>query len=236
MEDTYNIKAIILNCKPVAEDDSKVIVYSLEAGKLELTARGTKKIKSKLAGHLEPFNLADIMVIRGRAYDYVGAAFSEKCYLKIKENLAKLAAAGQAVKIFSKLIKPGVADAELFKLLKEYLDILNLSKGNFEILNSFFIFKLLAKLGHKPELYICVNCGEKIKPGANSFDLAKGGLVCGKCAGHKHETRLAIADDSIKLLRLADKYDFSKLIKIKINKKIEIEIREAVNKFFDYNF
>lgn len=236
MEDTYNIKAIVLNRKPLAEDDSKVIIYSRGAGKLELTARGTKKIKSKLAGHLEPFNLTDIMVVRGRTYDYVGAAASEKCYLNIKSDLAKLAAAGQAVNSFNKLIKPGLADAQLFKLLRDYLDVLDLVKSDYVILNSFFIFKLLNQLGHGPELNNCVNCGRKISPGNNRFDLARGGLACGLCSNKKIAGQLTISDDSIKLLRLADKNDLNKLTKVKLSKKIESEIGEVISKFFEYYF
>ncbi len=236
MEETYNIKAIILNRRPFSEDDGRVAVYSLERGKLELTVRGLKKIKSKLAGHLEPLNLADIMVARGRAYDYVGTAVSENCYGGIKRDLEKLNAAGQAVKMVDKLIKPGVADKEIFGLLADYLAVLNSAKSGFNILNSFFIFKFLAKLGHKPEMYSCVNCGKKIKPGSNKFDLAKGGLVCGQCSNPKTADQLTISDDGIKLLRLADKYDLNKLVKIKINKKIEKEIGGIISKFNDYIF
>jgi len=236
MEDTYNVKAIILNRKPIAENDSKVIVYSRELGKLELTARGTKKIKSKLAGHLEPLNLADIMVVRGRTYDYVGASFSENCYVNIKNDLARLTVAGQAVKMVDKLIKPGLADGEIFRLLEDYLGILDSSKSDTVILNSFFIIKFLAELGHQPELYFCVSCREKIKPGKNRFDLAKGGLICGKCLNLKTADQLTISDDCIKLLRLADKYDFDELIRIKLNKKIEKEIKNIVGSFLNYYF
>jgi len=198
MEDTYNIKAIVLNRKSYSENDSRVMVYSQESGKLELTARGAKKIKSKSAGHLEPFNLVDIMVIRGQNHDYVGTAVSEKCYGDIKGDLAKLFAAGRAFKIINQLIKPGLADQEIFELLKEYLEVLNTAKKDFEILTSLFIFKFLAMLGHKPELAFCTCCVNKISPGNNRFDLARGGMVCGKCADLKDGNQLAVSDDTIK--------------------------------------
>lgn len=236
MEDTYNIKAIILNRKSFSECDSRVIVYARENGKLELTARGAKKIKSKLAGHLEPFNLVDIMVVRGRRHDYVGAAVSEKCYSNIKNDLAKLAAAGRAVKIIDKLIKPGVADEKVFELLKDYLEALDTVKTDFEIFAAFFILKLLADLGHQPELSRCLSCGSKIQPGRNRFDLARGGLVCGWCAKSGDANQLAVSDDGIKLLRLALKYDFKRLAKVKINKKLGGEVEKIINSFFKYSF
>jgi len=235
MEETYNLKAIILNHRPSGEDDGKIILYSRELGKQELTARGVKKIKSKLAGHLEPFNLVDLMVIHGRQYDYVGGAVSEKCCPGIKSNLAKVAAAGQATRIVIKLIKPGVADEAIFELLFDYLNELEIGKGEPELLYSFFTLKFLSRLGNGPELSFCLKCHKKILPGKNRFDLAKGGLVCGQCSNYEL-TQLTISDDAIKLLRLADKEDFKKLTKIKINKKLEKEIEKIVNSFYSYHF
>lgn len=238
MEETFNIKALILNRKSFSEDGSKVTVYSLERGKLELAARGTKKIKSKLAGHLEPLTLASIMAVRGRQYDYVGAAVSENCYFKIKNDLDKLSSAGEAIRIFNKLIKVEQSDAEIFELLKNYLDVLNrveAGKISFELLSWLFIFKLLIKLGHKPEMYNCVKCQAKITPAGMKFDLVRGGLICGKClVGLQEKEQLTISENSVKLLRLADKNDFNKLNKIKINKKTEKEVINLVRSFLNF--
>jgi DNA repair protein RecO (recombination protein O) len=236
MEDTYNIKAIILNRQARGECDGRVVVYAREAGKLELTARGAKKIKSKLAGHLEPLNLVDIMVVRGQRHDYVGAAVSERCFSEIKNDLAKLAAAGRAVGVINLAIKPGVADKEIFGLFKEYLEALECVKDNFELLTQFFILKFLVFLGHKPELSACLKCGTKIRPGKNQFGLAQGGLICAKCADLKNASQPAISDDAIKLLRLALAHNFQQLGKIKISKKLGREAGEIIDKFYRYGF
>lgn len=236
MEDTYNIKAIILNRKSFSENDSRVIVYSLESGKLELTARGAKKIKSKSAGHLEPLNLADIMVVRGQKYDYVGTAVSNQCYGNIKNDLAKLVSAGRAFKITDQLIKPDVADERIFKLLEDYLEALDGAEKDSSILAWFFILKLLGFLGHSPELSQCLNCAVKLRPSNNRFDLARGGLVCAKCANLKDANQLAVSDDGIKLLRLALKCDFSQLKKVKVSKKLGKEAGEIIDKFLKYGF
>lgn len=239
MEETYNIKALILNHRPFLEDGSKITVYSENSGKLELAARGTKKIKSKLAGHLEPISLAEIMVVRGRRYDYIGAAVSEDCYANIKNNLSKIKAAGEAIKIFNSIIKFGESDQEIFSLLKNYFDFLNGAsiKSDYDLFVQLFIFKLLIKLGHGPELYNCVNCRIKIVPAGMKFDLTKGGLVCARCSPKEDKAnQLTISENSVKLLRLAEKNEFIKLFKIKIDKKIENEIVKIVSSFLNYNF
>mgnify|MGYP001579680101 CR=1 FL=1 len=238
MEETYNLKALILNRRSFSEDDGRVAVYSLERGKLELVVRGLKKIKSKLAGHLEPITLSNIMAVRGRQYDYAGAAASEQCYVNIKNDLEKIAAAGQALRIFNKIVKTNQADEEIFALLKDFLDGLDRvanGKLSFELLSWLFIFKLLVKLGHKPELYYCVNCRVKILPAGLKFDLARGGLLGAECqAKNEPLNSLTISENLVKLLRLAEKNDFNKLSKVKVNNREVGQAKNIISLFLNY--
>lgn len=238
MPETYNLKALILNRRNFSEDDGRVAVYSLERGKLELVVRGLKKIKSKLAGHLEPITLSSIMAVRGRQYDYAGAAASEQCYANIKNDLEKIAVAGQALRIFNKIIKAEQTDREIFALLKNFLDVLDgaaAEKISFELLFWLFIFKLLVKLGHKPELYHCVNCRAKILPAGLKFDLARGGLIGAECSAKiEPPNGLTISENLVKLLRLAEKNDFNKLSKIKVNNIEAKQAKNIISSFLNY--
>lgn len=239
MEETFNIKAMILDRKPFSEDGAKVMVYSENSGKLELAARGVKKIKSKLAGHLEPISLVEIMVVRGKRYNYIGAVVSEDCYANIKNNFVKIKAAGEAIRIFNLIMKIGESDQAIFCLLKSFFDFLNNAslKPDYDLIVRLFIFKLLVKLGLRPELYNCVNCRKKIPPLGNKFDLARGGLVCLKCPPKPEKAhQLNISENSIKILRLADKSDFKELDKISLNNNIKKEISNIISLFFKYNF
>ncbi len=239
MEETFNIKALILNRKSFSEDGGKITVYSENLGKLELVARGTKKIKSKLAGHLEPISLVEIMVVRGRRYNYIGAAASKDCFANIKNNFDKINAAGEAIKIFNLIVKIGESDQNIFSLLKNYFDFLNCSsiKPDYDLFVKLFILKLLNKLGHGPELYNCVNCRKKISPSGNKFDLARGGLVCVKCLSKTDNAhQLVISENSIKILRLADKSNFKELSKVRINSNIKKEVTNIIGSFFRYSF
>ena len=240
MEETFNIKALVLNRKPFSEDGSKVTVYSDSLGKLELAARGTKKIKSKLAGHLEPISFVEIMAVRGKRYNYIGAAVSKDCYANIKNNFDKIKAVGEAVKVFNLIIKLGEGDQDIFCLLKNYFDFLDgaSAKSDYDLITRLFIFKLLIKLGYKPELYNCVNCRNKISPTGNKFDLTKVGFVLINCLADKSQevNCLVISENSIKILRLAGKSDFKELDKLSLNSNIKKEVMNIISSFFNYNF
>lgn len=239
MEVTFRTKAIILNNYPVGEDDSRAIVYSKDKGKLELVARGTKKIKSKLAGHLLPISLSNLMVVRGRRYDYIGSAVNYNSYSNIKSDLDKLILVGRIINTFSQLIKVGEKDEVVFKLLDRVLNILNSKQKlniDYELVYNFFTLKLITQLGHKPELYNCVVCKKKIIPHKNKFDLSKGGLICLNCQkNNQNKQVLQISSDCIKILRFTINNDLDKVVKLKISHKLTNETVKTISSFSNYH-
>jgi DNA repair protein RecO (recombination protein O) len=240
MEETYKSKVIILDRKPFREHDARATVYSLEKGRMDFVVRGAKKIESKLSGHLEPFCLSNIMIVRGRQLDYIGGAATENAFINLKGDFDKINCAGEAVCIFKKTVKNNEPDERLFCLLNDFFNILNSRVPlivNYELFINFFILKLMVCLGYLPRLYGCANCGEKISPRGNFFDLTKGGLTCEKCAKPKIN-ELTISDDCIKVLRLTVKSEnnFNELKKLKINNGLQGEVVKIIGSFYNYNF
>jgi DNA repair protein RecO (recombination protein O) len=129
MESTYNTRVIILNRFDFRENDSRIICYSEDRGKLELVARGAKKLKSKSSGHIEPLTLSNIMVVKGKDVNYAGTATGENFYSNIKEDLDKIFIASQAMSLVDKMTRVGEIDdhEKIFNLLKGFLD--NLENG-----------------------------------------------------------------------------------------------------------
>ena len=233
--ESFIITAIVINRQPFRERDSQVIVYAKEHGLMSLIARGTKNIKSKLAGHIEPANLIKAMVIRGKQLDYLGSTDSLKVFKNLKADFDKTMALNLALKEFLRIVKEGVVDTYLFNLLLEYISELNKKpklKLSADLMALFYILKMISHLGYRPELYYCMDSKKKIKPGNNCFSLAKGGLVSGQFVKDKYH--LTISDDSIKILRLCLKENFSKIIKLKINSSLNKELITIIESFYKF--
>ncbi|MDD5527854.1 MAG: DNA repair protein RecO [Patescibacteria group bacterium] len=130
MESTFNTRAIILNRLDFRENDSRIVCYSEDKGKLELIARGAKKVKSKLSGHIESLTLSRLMVVVGKDINYVGTAAGENFFPEIKNDLEKLKLAGLALSLVEKMTRESEigGSAEIFNLLKFFLE--NLESNN----------------------------------------------------------------------------------------------------------
>jgi DNA repair protein RecO (recombination protein O) len=237
-------KAIVLKRQDYREHDSLVIFYTEKLGKVTLIARGTKKPKSKLTGHIEPLNLVNLMIIPGKGYDYAAGISSVNSFLDLKEDLNNLHFAFSGVYWFFKLISESETDERLFKLLNNYLINLNqVSKPNFrkeegELFYAVFCFRMLAIIGYEPQIKTCLSCGQEIKPDSYFFDLQSGGLICSNCfltkeISHK-DGFLKISSTSIRFLRFIfdNKVFLGK--KVKIDKKTGREIALLAEKYLQY--
>jgi len=248
MEDTVNTPAIILNRQEYREHDVLVTVYTPIRGRLQLVARGAKKLKSKLAGHIEPLTMADIMIIRGRGYDYLGSSLTRESYYNLRSDLNKLYFAGQALSIYLRLTEESPEEPDLFFLLSEWLSYIDsysvdveLDKNKGNLLLAVFIFRFLSQTGNRPELRFCVACRRAITSGGNFFDFSAGGLICEPCfnrlkllEGTRPEQRTIISDNSIKAMRFIMDSELSEALRLSSDKKIAKELLSLASRFLDF--
>ena len=207
MQQTFTTKAIILKTVPFRERDSRVLVYSTDQGLLSLVARGTQDMKSKLAPFIQPISQIEMMVAKGKAFDYLSAVVERNSFLGVKSDYEKIYLAGRAIKLFLQHIKEGEEDSGLHNLLFYFLDFLdknNMPTEDEDLVYSFFILKFMTILGFSPELYYCVKSAKKIQKGQHFFDYKEGGLT-----QNQSPTSLTISEESIKIMRLINKRFFS---------------------------
>lgn len=253
MEASFTTKAIVLSRRDYREYDNLVVFYTLNQGKKILLARGVKKISSKLAGHLEPLNLVDLMSIPGKNWDYVGSVIARETFSGIKQDINSLYYTGLIFNWLHKILEDDEADENIFSLLVEYLEqieslsavkndnkIDNLSKNQGELLFSFFIFKFLALSGYNPQIKNCLECKEAIIPGRNYLNLNHGGLVCRNCfvsikQAQKSEF-LLVSDNCVKLLRFILENPLKFSSKLKIDQKLSKEIFNLSHNFIKFRF
>ena len=182
---TYKTKAIILSSYPYREHDRIVSFFSEDYGRLEARARGTRKIESKLAGHLEPFIQTELLLARGRHWDILAGSRTLSAMPKIRANIELTAAAYLCVEAVKLITKPGSAERAIFRALAAALlflesDAAALPEKRAAVIR--FLWQLLSFSGFSPELARCINCRLEVVSGAFSFE--GGGALCSACAHH----------------------------------------------------
>ncbi len=219
MEETFHTKAIIIKRSAFREYDSKVVIFSADKGKVELVARGTKKILSKLAGHLEPITLSDLMIIKGKQFNYIGTAVSEESFKEIKNSQEKTFLIGSVLGQFNSLIKDDLPDQQIFSLLLDFLFLSNqptTNHKNLEWLIVCFKIKLIELLGYGFNLEECAICRGKMIGSEYFFDFSKSGLICQQCKQHKSKDSIAISPSLVEDIKLLSRVDIKNVLRTKV--------------------
>lgn len=182
MPETYTEQAVVLQRRPFRSYDYRVSLYTKEHGKIEAIARGALRPQSRLAAHLEPLTLVDVMVITGQL-PYVGGAVSRNCFPHCKADFDKIMSSGQAIALVNRWLKDYISDEQIFTLTTDFLTILNqhtAKKEWYDWLSHVYLFKVLAALGYRLNIAYCHNCDTKIQSEAY-LSCQSQGLVCSHC-------------------------------------------------------
>lgn len=149
-------KAIVLSKEPSGEADGRVSIYTQELGKIEVVARGLKKITSKFGHHLEPLNLIDCMVLVNRS-NHLKGVLAENTFPSIRKNFLALEVGIKCLRVVDKAISMPERDDILWQKLNGFLKTLDkLASENDELavmaIGPYFLARLAECLGILPDL------------------------------------------------------------------------------------
>lgn len=152
---TYITQAITLKYHTFREHDRMYTVYSRDFGKLTLLARGSNKIKSKLAGHLEPCMLSTIMFAEGKRVDILAQAQTLESFVSFRRDADRLRTALISIESIERLTFEREADQDVFDLLVTFLKTIE-TRENFsahaEPFLQWYLLHLLIHLGFAADI------------------------------------------------------------------------------------
>lgn len=155
------MEAIVLSRRDFREHDQIVSVYTKEKGKLELLARGMKKITSKQAAHCEPFSYNMIEVAVGREIDHLIKVVPIDVFPNTRKDFQKSVAAGYIMSVVDRLVQVGEPDTQIWQLLLGWLKFIEkTSITDLVLLVDGYMITFLQYLGFTPILDRCVVSGK----------------------------------------------------------------------------
>jgi len=215
----YRSRCFVLKKEDRGESDQLFTVYTKNFGKLEILGRAIRKISSKLRAGINLFYLSDIEFIQGRVYKTLTDAMVIEKFENIRKDLKRLKIAYKISEVFNELIKEQEKDENIWNILIETIQLVNtpeVKNEKLEIVYYYFFWNLISFLGYKPELYKCVICHKSLDSKNFYFNHKEGGIICANCF-KKERGDKKISQETIKIIRLFLKRDWSTLKKIKIN-------------------
>jgi DNA repair protein RecO (recombination protein O) len=232
-ERSIKVDAVVLRHSDWGEADRFLTLYSREAGKLRAVAKGARKIRSRKAGHLEPFTRVTLMLAKGRDMWIVTQAATIEAYQGLREDLEKTGYAAYVIEVLDRFTYEDGEHHVLYQLLIETLERIATSDQAFLAVR-FYELRLLDLLGFRPQLVHCVKCERLIEAEDQFFSPLLGGVVCPAC-GANMPGLLPVSVTALKYLRHFQRSSYEGALKAILTPPVRRELEAILQNFLTYH-
>jgi len=229
---TYATRAIIIGRYNFGEADRVLVLLTPDRGIIRAVAKSVRKIKSRLAGHLELFSESDLMLAEGRSLDVVTAARLQH-HLATGDDYERMRLAYLMAEMVNRLGGETQPYEGLFELVQTAF--VELAAGRADpTLELWFKLRLLDRLGYRPELGSCMICGTADPQRSYHFNVELGGIVDQGCTAVSGSP--PFSHDAIKLWRLILAHPVARIRSIAAAPELATATLPICNAFYDYTF
>jgi len=229
---TYQTEAFIVKKIKLGEADRILTLYTPHLGKIQAVAKGVRRSRSKLAGHLELLTHSLVSLARGRNLDTITGSQTINSFLPLKSDLWLTSCALYATELVDQFTADDIENYELFQLLLETMHRL-CQGGDKELVLRFFELHLLNEVGYRPQLQHCVSCQSPLKPITNSFCPSAGGMLCPNCRQTQPLT-YPLSVNALKVLSLLQSSDYTTASKLRMNPELSHQLEGVMRHYLKY--
>ena len=228
----YQTEAIIIKKTKLGEADRILSLYTPHLGKIQAVAKGIRRPRSKLAGHLELLTHSLVSLARGRNLDTITGSQTINSFLMLKSDLWLTSYALYATELTNQFTADHVENYPLFQLLLETMEQL-CRASNKELVLRYFELHLLDKVGYRPQLRECLSCHLPLTPTINLFSPGAGGMLCPDCQASQPVT-YPLSVNAQKVFRLLQSSDYNTTNRLKIDPELSRELENVMSDYLKY--
>ena len=228
----YQTEAIIIKRINLGEADRILTLYTPEYGKLKAVAKGSRRPKSKMGGHVELLTHSLLLLARGRNLDIVTQAQTINSFLPLKDNLKPMSCGLYISELVDSFTEEHIENRDIFLLFLDTLHQLSEAKNNDTVLR-YFELRLLDHSGYRPQLQKCANCNSPLQPVTNYFSSSQGGVLCPDCS-YQEPLALQLSLNALKVLRLWQNCDYATASRVNVNPELDSELEQIMRDYIRY--
>ena len=224
-------EGVVLRHTDWGEADRLLVLFTREFGKIRALAKGVRKLRSRKAGHIEPFSRSTLLLARGRDMWIVTQAELQEAYQPIRDDLLKTAYALYILELLDKFTYEEGENPGLFRLLVESLERTAKEPDPFLAIR-YFEMRLLDLLGFRPNFFQCVGCGKEIQPENQHFSALQGGVRCPRCGPVPNSRPVSLL--ALRHLRHLQRSSYQDAVRLLPPKHIQNEIEALLHHYLTF--
>jgi len=225
MSSFIKTKAIVLSQMPIKDQDKRIVLFSVEYGKMIVFANGARRGKSPLLAGTQPFVFGEFHLVEGRdSYTLKHVDIIETFY-SLREDLTTLSYALYLLEVTHHIISESDPNEELLRLLYISLLTLKLRQQDGKIVRRVFEFRAVCLLGYSPDLSQCLVCHQT----KDTYELShRGGLICTSCQPSNRHLTL----ETLEVLKYFQSANLNKLYHFKLDERRFEQLDWVIESYF----
>jgi len=228
----YQTEAIVIKKTKLGEADRILTLFTPDLGKIQAVAKGVRKPKSKMAGHLELLTHSQLVLAKGHNLDTITACQTINGFLPLKNDLDLTSYALYVTELAEQFTIEDQENRQLFELLRDTLQRL-CEANNRDMVLHHYEMQLLDQAGYRPELRRCLDCQKPLEPVTNYFSYSEGGVICPNCRVSRPFAR-PLSVNALKVMRLLQDNDTITAFKLKISSSLAEELEDIIRRYVKY--
>ena len=116
----YRTEGVVIRQMPLGEADRILTLCSPDMGKVRAVAKGVRRTRSRLGGHLELLNRASVSVAIGRNLDTISEASAISTFSGIRTDLRRISRAMYVAELVDCFSMEGNGNQAIYHLAAQY--------------------------------------------------------------------------------------------------------------------
>ena len=170
---------IVLRSTDVGDNDKLLTLLTAEYGKLTVSAKGARSLKSKFMAVSQQFAYGEFTFTVKGDFKWLKDASLTEGFFSVRRELPRLALACYVASVTEQLSLEGQADIELLRLTLNTLYMLCGEKHTLDHIKAVYELSAVSIGGFAPELDECGNCG--CVDSISYLDMVGGACLCENC-------------------------------------------------------
>lgn len=182
--ETLKVNGLIIREVSVGDSDKLITVLTETMGKITVSCKGVRSIKSKRIAASQLFSYGELLLsVRGSRY-YLSDAYVENSFFELGTSLEKLSLAQYFCQVVSCVTVENEDQRDILSLILNSLYVLCHQNKNTDLVKAVFEMRLCALIGFCPDLSACQTCTSELSEGGEKsafLDIGGGCLICSDC-------------------------------------------------------
>ncbi len=242
MPASTTVTGMVLSAMPVGDYDKRLVILTIERGKITAFAKGARRQNSALLACSNSFSFGKFDIYQGRSSYSVISADISNYFSELRKDIEGLYYAFYFNEFVSYITKENNDEKEILKLLYQTLRMVVKRTVSLELIKSIFELKILALSGIAPQVYQCVRCdvtpSEETK-NQFAFSVESDGILCGDCR-HVDKSAIFLTTSTLYTMQYIISIETEKLYTFTVTedvlRQLQNCVKRSINKYIGHSF